>query len=358
MIFSHRSLRRVLRGIAPLAITAMLSVPLAPLVACSSVESPNAGCTKDDDCKGDRVCSENNCVDAGMTASSGGGAGASTTATTTGAGGASTTGAGGATTTGAGGATTTASTGTGMMCDGGMTSCDGGCVDTNSDVKNCGGCGKVCGSNLSCLGGSCNSQTFGWVSTGVKSVQVMTGSCANNSTTKVTCDATTNGVEARVLDVTGIELKPLMDIKETGAVQGRTAFVSADGLTLSLTGETGCGADKLVTMNATTYVCKPLQAPPSWKAKGTMSAQVVTGSCANNSTTKVTCDASTKGVEARVLDVTGIELKPLMDIKETGAVQGRTASVSADGLTLSLTGETGCGADKLVTTTVTVFVCE
>jgi hypothetical protein len=102
----------------------------------------------------------------------------------------------------------------------------------------------------------------------------------------------------------------------------------------------------------------PLQAPPSWKAKGTMSAQVVTGSCANNSTTKVTCDASTKGVEARVLDVTGIELKPLMDIKETGAVQGRTASVSADGLTLSLTGETGCGADKLVTTTVTVFVCE
>ena len=61
MTSSPRSLRR---GIAPLAITAMLFVPLAPLVACSSAESPNVGCTKDTDCKGNRVCSEAECVDA------------------------------------------------------------------------------------------------------------------------------------------------------------------------------------------------------------------------------------------------------------------------------------------------------
>ena len=116
MTSSPRSLRRVIRGIAPLAITAMFSVPLAPLVACSSSGSGDTtptGCTKDSDCKGDRVCSKGECVDAGTTTSSGGGAGASTTAsgattTATGAGGATTTAS-----TGTGGATTTASTGTG-----------------------------------------------------------------------------------------------------------------------------------------------------------------------------------------------------------------------------------------------------
>ncbi len=107
MTSSPRTLRRVIRGIAPLAITAMFSVPLAPLVACSSSGSGDTtptGCTKDSDCKGDRVCSKGECVDAGTTTSSGGGAGATTTAT----------GAGGATTASTtGGATTTASTGTG-----------------------------------------------------------------------------------------------------------------------------------------------------------------------------------------------------------------------------------------------------
>ena len=117
MTSSPRSLRRVIRGIAPLAITAMFSVPLAPLVACSSSGSGDTtptGCTKDSDCKGDRVCSKGECVDAGTTTSSGGGAGAGTTAsgattTATGAGGGATTTA----STGTGGATTTASTGTG-----------------------------------------------------------------------------------------------------------------------------------------------------------------------------------------------------------------------------------------------------
>ena len=114
MTSSPRSLRRVIRGIAPLAITAMFSVPLAPLVACSSSGSGDTtptGCTKDSDCKGDRVCSKGECVDAGTTTSSGGGAGTTASGATTTA-----TGAGGATTTastGTGGATTTASTGTG-----------------------------------------------------------------------------------------------------------------------------------------------------------------------------------------------------------------------------------------------------
>jgi len=87
-------------------------------------------------------------------------------------------------------------------------------------------------------------------------------------------------------------------------------------------------------------------------------ATVMTGSCVNSETKPTVCDATTLGVEARVLDVKGIELKPLPDLKQTGALQGRTATVSADGLTLSLTGETGCGSDNLVTATVTYYVCE
>jgi hypothetical protein len=97
---------------------------------------------------------------------------------------------------------------------------------------------------------------------------------------------------------------------------------------------------------------------PSWKSKGTKTATVKTGSCANSETKTTVCDATTLGVEARVLDMKGVELKPLAYLYDTGAMQGRTATVSADGSTLSLTGETGCGADKLITATVTSYVCE
>jgi hypothetical protein len=38
-------------------------------------------------------------------------------------------------------------------CDGGMTSCNGSCVDTSSDPQNCGGCGVVC--NTTCTAGVC-----------------------------------------------------------------------------------------------------------------------------------------------------------------------------------------------------------
>ncbi|HET7092421.1 MAG TPA: hypothetical protein VFI22_03060 [Thermomicrobiales bacterium] len=36
-----------------------------------------------------------------------------------------------------------------------MTPCDGGCVDTNTDPLNCGGCGISCPVNESCVGGAC-----------------------------------------------------------------------------------------------------------------------------------------------------------------------------------------------------------
>ena len=144
MTSSPRSLRRVIRGIAPLAITAMFSVPLAPLVACSSAESPNAGCTKDTDCTAGRICGDDGrCIAQTGSTSSGGGASASTTAS-------------GATTTatGAGGGATT-STGTGMMCDPGNTLCGSACIDITNDANHCGGCDKPCGQESTCKNGSC-----------------------------------------------------------------------------------------------------------------------------------------------------------------------------------------------------------
>ena len=40
-----------------------------------------------------------------------------------------------------------------VSCDGGLTSCGGKCVDTQSDANNCGGCGVVC--NTQCTAGIC-----------------------------------------------------------------------------------------------------------------------------------------------------------------------------------------------------------
>ena len=84
----------------------------------------------------------------------------------------------------------------------------------------------------------------------------MTGSCASTELPKVVCDANTLGAEVRVANANGVELKPLADIKETGAIQGRTATLDADGTTLTLSGDTGCGADTLVAMTVTSYVCE------------------------------------------------------------------------------------------------------
>jgi hypothetical protein len=40
-------------------------------------------------------------------------------------------------------------------CPGTLLSCPAGCVDPQTDPKNCGGCGQLCNALQSCVGGSC-----------------------------------------------------------------------------------------------------------------------------------------------------------------------------------------------------------
>ena len=47
----------------------------------------------------------------------------------------------------------TTNTGTCPKCSGGC--CNGKCLDTNTDLKNCGACGKACMAGETCIGGNC-----------------------------------------------------------------------------------------------------------------------------------------------------------------------------------------------------------
>jgi hypothetical protein len=127
----------LLRRILPLALAA--GTPLGAIVACSSDDTGGTGCSKDSDCKGDRICSaEGQCVETTTSSSS-----------STGASGGS---GGGASATASNGAS---SAGSGMTCEGGKALCEGTCVDTLSDAKHCGGCGKPCSAGQVCSGGAC-----------------------------------------------------------------------------------------------------------------------------------------------------------------------------------------------------------
>jgi hypothetical protein len=47
-------------------------------------------------------------------------------------------------------------------CSSGQTLCDGSCIDTQSNSKNCGACGNVCNSSEPCSEGTCLSWTGSW----------------------------------------------------------------------------------------------------------------------------------------------------------------------------------------------------
>jgi hypothetical protein len=86
---------------------------------------------------------------------------------------------------------------------------------------------------------------------------------------------------------------------------------------------------------------------------GTKTAQVMTGSCGGSSTSTIACTAANIGTEARINAASNVEFKGT--VTDTGYLQGQAAVVSGSDITL--TGASGCGADALQSTTVTVYVC-
>jgi hypothetical protein len=72
------------------------------------------------------------------------------------------------------------------VCTGTDVMCSGGCTDTQSDHANCGGCGKPCGSNQVCAGGSCHTTC------GTQTTCLPDGGapyCANTATDNNNCGA-------------------------------------------------------------------------------------------------------------------------------------------------------------------------
>ncbi len=56
----------------------------------------------------------------------------------------------------------TATTSGNPSCSSGLTSCDGTCIDTQSDSQHCGACGNVCNAEEPCSEGTCLSWTGSW----------------------------------------------------------------------------------------------------------------------------------------------------------------------------------------------------
>ena len=65
-------------------------------------------------------------------------------------------------------ATTAASSSSGdEMCPAGQTSCPSGCVDTNTNVANCGACGRACDGAAACIDGDCVTSKLIFVTSGL-----------------------------------------------------------------------------------------------------------------------------------------------------------------------------------------------
>jgi hypothetical protein len=75
-------------------------------------------------------------------------------------------------------------------CEASMT-CDGACVDEQTDPENCGGCGQACSANESCVDASCVCPSGYLVCSGAcvndQTDPVNCGSCANPCPTGATC---------------------------------------------------------------------------------------------------------------------------------------------------------------------------
>ena len=96
----------------------------------------------------------------------------------------------------AGSAGTSGASGGSTQCQSGLAVCAGACINTQTDPKNCGGCGVACGSTQQCVNGACSCSALGatFIACGAACVDDATdeancGACAKTCAAGTSCQA-------------------------------------------------------------------------------------------------------------------------------------------------------------------------
>lgn len=138
-----------------------------------------------------------------------------------------------------------------LMCQAGLSACNGACVNLQADSANCGVCGTACVAPAVCAGGSCNNAcAAGFQKCGAGCVNMMTdaahcGSCDKACDAGVPCYGGVCGCPEGVLFCQGQCYDPMSDAQHCGncetACQGGAGCV--DGKCACATGEQLCGTE-------------------------------------------------------------------------------------------------------------------
>src|SRR5687768_4037239 len=114
------------------------------------------------------------------------------------------------------------STGNSLLCQAGLTSCNGACVDLQSASDNCGVCGTACTAPAVCANGNCNTACAeGFTKCGASCANLATdsthcGSCDKLCEAGVPCYGGVCGCPEGVLFCQGQCFEPLSDAAHCG----------------------------------------------------------------------------------------------------------------------------------------------
>jgi len=130
-------------------------------------------------------------------------------------------------------------------CSGSLTLCSGKCVDTGTDPANCGACGRTCSSSQSCSGGSCTTTCTGLTCGG----QCCSGPACCGSSGSQTCQYThNNGVGQTFYDCI-----PVGDYSQPLATDAANAWSTTGSDTFTVC--PGCLARQVPSLNGGLGAC-------------------------------------------------------------------------------------------------------